>query len=209
MFRLPYERLLRRPLLSTVLFVAGALSAGVVPAFGASALDVVRDSNEQVLAIYESGSSIDAAAEERIFAIIDGVTDYEALADGATDRSCRKLSAEECGVLREVFIELLRVSAVKKLGRYRADSFEYAGEEMTGDGAVVDTVAVFGEERVSLVYHLAPSGDSWRIVNYIVDDVDTVRNYRKQFQRLFGSESFAAVVQRLRDRIEAYRAEGE
>lgn len=208
MFCLNHERGKRFFPVCAVLVHAAALllpAASVADVKGP--MDVVRESNEAVLEIYRTTDTVDAAVEERIFAIIDGVTDYESLADGATARSCRDLSDEQCKTFRDVFIELLRVSSVKKLGRYRADRFEYLAEETTGDGSVVETTAFFGEDEFSLVYHLVSTSDGWRIVNYVVDDVDTVRNYKKQFQRLFSTKSYEEVVQRLRDRIASYEQE--
>jgi len=184
-----------------------ALAAPVRLPAGEAPLEVIRGSNEAILSIYAGAEKIDAAKEAEIFAIIDGVTDFETIATAVTERFCRDLSAGQCREFREVFIELLRVSSVKKLGRYRADRFDYLGEEVGAEEAVVSTVAHYKDERISLVYSLSRSGGGWRIVNYIVDDVDTVRNYRKQFKRLFAEKSFGEVIQRLRDRIAAYRQE--
>jgi phospholipid transport system substrate-binding protein len=201
---------LRRGFAVALLLACAAAVLSSSPAHSADGapLKVVRESNESVLGIYRTVEKIDAAAEEKILAIIDSVTDYESLAGKATDRSCRDLSEEECREFRKVFIELLRISAVKKLGRYRADRFSYLGEELSGDEAVVETVAYFGEDEVSLEYHLDRSGGEWRIVNYVVDDIDTIRNYKKQFNRLFAKKSLEEVLQRLRDRIAQYRQEG-
>ena len=170
-------------------------------------METVRRSNEAVLAIYASGSAVDEAKEREIFRIIDGVTDFDGIASEVTGRFCRDLTEAQCREFGQVFIELLRTSSVKKLGRYRADRFDYLGEQNEGGEAVVETVAHFDEEEVSLVYHLALSGGEWRIVNYVVDGVDTVRNYQKQFTRLFSKEDYVAVVQRLRDRIARYGEE--
>jgi ABC-type transporter MlaC component len=184
-------------------FFAAALCCLASPAGAQEVpLDVVRNSNQAILDIYAGQEKIDQAAEDEIFRIIDSVTDFGIMADA--DRFCPKLSAEECREFKDVFIELLRTSSVKKLGRYRADSFDYVGERKDGEEAVVDTVAHFENERLSLVYYLALSEEQWRIVNYVVDDVDTIRNYRKQFKRLFAKRSYAEVVQRLRDRIASY-----
>ena len=174
---------------------------------GEGPMAVVRESNEAVLEVYRSTEKADAEAEARILAIVDDVTNYEALAEAATERSCNHLETGECETFREVFIELLRISAVKKLGRYRADRFDYLAEEVTEEGAVVETAAFFGEDEVSLVYHLRQSENGWRIVNYVVDDIDTIRNYRKQFKRLFEQEDLEAVLKRLRDRIAKFEAE--
>jgi ABC-type transporter MlaC component len=113
-------------LAGTTFLLATAISCPASPA-GAQEipLDVVRDSNQAVLEIYAGREKIDQAAEEEIFRIIDGVTNFEAMADAVADRFCPKLTGEQCREFKDVFIELLRTSSVKKLGRYRAESFDY------------------------------------------------------------------------------------
>ena len=186
---------------AAILCCAGAASAADSP------LETVRKSNQSVLDIYDSRETIDQAAEDEIFRVIDGVTDFEAMASAAAERSCGDLTGEQCREFKDVFIELLRVSSVKKLGRYRAESFDYLGERKDDGQAVVETTARFGEDDISLVYYLTLGEGQWRITNYVVDDVDTVRNYRKQFKRLFRTKSYDEVVRRLRDRIASYGQE--
>lgn len=191
-----------------VLWTAAAIlcCAGAAPAAD-SPLDTVRNSNQAVLDIYDSRETIDQAAEDEIFSVIEGVTDFESMAGAAAGRSCTDLTEDQCREFKDVFIELLRVSSVKKLGRYRAESFDYLGERRDNEQAVVETTARFGEDDISLVYYLTLGEGKWRITNYVVDDVDTVRNYRKQFKRLFRTKSYDEVVQRLRDRIISYEQE--
>ena len=100
-----------------------------------------------------------------------------------------------------MFTRLLRVSSIKKLGRARAGRFEYDGEKVTGETAVVKSIAFFNEEQVPLNYLMAHRGDTWVIVNYVVDDVDTVRNYRKQFTQLLAKKTFEQVMDQLEKKI--------
>jgi ABC-type transporter MlaC component len=44
-------------------------------------------------------------------------------------------------------------------------------------------------------------------VNYVVDDIDTVRNYRKQFTQLLAKETVEQVIERLEKKIAALEAE--
>jgi phospholipid transport system substrate-binding protein len=170
-------------------------------------LETIRVSNDKVLAIYALHETVNAEAERAIYAVIDEVTDFDGIASSVTSRFCRKLTEEQCRLFGEVFVRLLRTSSTKKLGRYRADGFEYHGEEMEGEGAVVRTTAYFGEDNVSLDYYLDRRDGRWVIVNYVVDDVDTIRNYRKQFTRLFSKKSFERVIERLEERIASYEQE--
>jgi ABC-type transporter MlaC component len=177
------------------------------PAAAATPLEVIKSTNDAVLAIYGKHRAVDAAVEQEVFAVIDLVTDYQALAGAAIDPLCPKLTAGQCTTFKEVFTRLLRVSSIKKLGRARAGRFEYAGESVTGESAVVRSYAYFNDEKVPLDYHMARRGDGWVIVNYVVDGIDTIRNYRKQFTRLFAQETYAQVHERLLRKIAEYEAE--
>jgi phospholipid transport system substrate-binding protein len=179
----------------------------VSPATAATPLEVVRSTNETVLAIYARHPVVDAAVEQEIFAVIDAITDYQALAGAAIDPLCPTLTAAQCTSFKEVFTRLLRVSSIKKLGRARAGRFEYAGEQVTGESAVVRSFAFFSNEKVPLDYHMARRGDDWVIVNYFVDEVDTVKNYRKQFRSLLAKKTFEQVMVQLEKKIASLEAE--
>jgi phospholipid transport system substrate-binding protein len=190
------------------LLVGGVMLLGPASqAWAATPLEVIKSTNDAVLAIYAKNRVVDAAVEKEIFAVIDAVTDYQVLAGDAIDPLCPTLTAAQCTDFKEVFTRLLRVSSIKKLGRARAGRFEYRGEQVTGGSAVVHCFAFFNDESVPLDYHMARRGDSWVIVNYLVDDVDTVKNYRKQFRSLLAKKTFAQVMAQLENKIAALEAE--
>jgi ABC-type transporter MlaC component len=183
------------------------LGLAAADATAATPLEVVRGTNEAVLAIYKKHAAVTPEVEQEVFAAIDPITDYEALAAGAIDSLCPKLTAAQCARFKETFTRLLRVSSVKKLGRARAGRFEYEGERVKGDTAVVRSFAYFNEEKVPLEYQMARRGDSWVVVNYVVDDVDTVRNYRKQFTKLLADKPFEKVIEQLEKKIASLQKE--
>lgn len=197
-------------LLKTARLLFGGAVCVCLAASAASAatpLEIVKGMNDEVLAIYGRQREVTAAVEQEVFAVIDPFTDYEALAGGAIDGLCPKLTAAQCATFKETFTRLLRVSSIKKLGRARAGRFEYAGEQVTGESAVVRSYAYFNEEKVPLTYKMARRGDSWVIVNYVVDDVDTVRNYRKQFTQLLAKKTFEQLMQQLERKIASLESE--
>jgi len=187
--------------LSGLMICGFMVAAPVSQAAAATPLEVIKVTNEAVLAIYGKHRVIDAAVEKEIFAIIDAVTDYQALAGAAIDPLCPKLVAAQCTTFKEVFTRLLRISSIRKLGHARAGRFEYAGEKVTGENAVVRSFAFFNDEKVPLDYHLARRGDTWVIENYFVDEVDTAKNYRKQFRSLLAKKSFEQVIGQLERKI--------
>lgn len=195
--------------------VAGAAPAGAAALQGSSGqstaaaaadspLEVVRESNERILAIYRAADEVDGAVQRRIVGIMDDVTAWERITEEAVAPVCGEMSPAECSELREVFAELLRASSIARLGRYRADRFEYRGQEVEGDCARVDTLAWYEDDDIAIEYELELLDGSWKIVNYVVDGVDTVRNYQKQFARLLRQETPAEVIARLRAKIAEY-----
>lgn len=197
----------RRGCRALALIVAAAAFFHAAGADGSTPEESVRSSNSRVLEIYAANESVDGEMEKNIYGIIDGVTDFREIARSVTSRFCQKLTEGQCQQFNEVFLRLLRVSSIKKLGRYRADRFDYLGEEVDGETAVVRTIAHFKDEEVTLDYSLELKEGQWVIVNYVVDDVDTIRNYRKQFTRLFAKKSFDQVIGKLEERIASYGLE--
>lgn len=171
-------------------------------------LETIRDSNRAILRIFAEGGN-DPQTNARVYAIMEQVTDFGTMSDGAIQRFCADLSNEKCDEFKRVFTELLQVRAVTKAGRYKANTFDYLGEEIDGDEAVVSTTAHYKDDSINLVYELERAEGRWLIVNYIVDGVDTVRSHRKQFTRLLRKETVDDVIARLRRKIAEYQAEGE
>jgi phospholipid transport system substrate-binding protein len=180
---------------------ASAASADQTP------LAVIQESNQKILDIYAAEKEINKEKEEEIIGIMNGVTDFEKISTDTISSFCTKLTPGECGEFNDVFKRLLRISSIKKLGRYRADRFDYLNEEIKGDQAVVRTLAFYKEDQVELDYHLELIDGSWKIVNYVADGVDTIRNYRKQFTRILKKESFRQLIERLEKKIDEYENE--
>ena len=189
--------------LVAMILVAGGFSAVAALAVESSPLETVRESNTEILGIFASGGD-DGDTHARVYAVMDTVTDFAAMADGAIDRFCADLDAATCTEFKATFTHLLRARAVAKAGRYKAGDFEYGNEGIDGTTAVVSTVAKYKDDSVNLVYHLTLRDGSWMIVNYVVDGVDTVRSHRKQFTRLLRKESVDDVIARLQRKIAEY-----
>lgn len=178
-----------------------------VPLFAQTPLDVVKQSNQKILEIYETHKEIDAVTEGQIIQIIESVTDFGEISRRTLDQFCADMTLQECEELDRTFQMLLKISSIKKLGRYRADRFDYLDEKVAGTQAVVKTIAYYQDDQVELDYHLRNVNGAWLVVNYVADGVDTIRNYRKQFLRILKKENPSQLIARLKDKIDEYRKE--
>ena len=194
-----------------LLVLAVAQTAAQPPAPGP--LESVRRSNEKVRSILAGSGPADPRTDRSLAEAVDEATAFGLISRRATEGFRERMTETEYAEFDRTFRELLRTSSLRKLGRYRADRFEYAGEEVRGDTALVRTVAHYERDSVRLDYRMERIGGRWLIVDYVVDDVETVRNYRKQFARLFAANDAAGVIRKLRAKIaeidEERRAERE
>lgn len=200
------DRLRSISVAALVLTISFGTSALGQAAEDESPLVIIQESNEAIHAILADNPVLEGEAEAAVYELMDAVTDFRRMADAAIDDLCAE-GTEKCDEWKQVFGDLLRIRSIKGLGRYRADRFDYLSEEIDGETAVVNTLAYFEDDEVTLDYELAATDSGWVIVNYIVDDVDTVRSYNRRFQRLLRAETVDDIIQRLRESIAEHESE--
>jgi len=196
-----------KKLLFTSIIVTIALSFSTLYSAPKSPLLVIKSSNSRVQNLLKGVDTVGPATEKKIYGILDTVTSWSYISRNATRLSCAKLTTAQCRTFNNTFQRLLKVSSIKKTGRYRAEGFEYLGQNIYGSRAIVRTIAIYKKDRVTLNYHLNFVGGRWLITNYVVDDVDTIRNYKKQFRLMFARKSYTQVVSTLNKRISRYEKE--
>lgn len=166
-----------------------------------TALEVIKSSNQEILDLYRRHDRIDSSVKEQMVRIIEKVTDTEKISHDIIEKSCLRFDTDQCRELDNICRRLLRLSVLGKLGRFRAGRFEYMGEEISDKSAVVRTRVYDQSDSVAIDYRLELREDGWKIVNYFTDGIDTVRNYRKQFSRLFARYPYETAMNRLRRKI--------
>jgi phospholipid transport system substrate-binding protein len=170
-------------------------------------MQLIHSSNDKILSIYQKSKHMDQQVQKKIFSVMEGVTDFATIGKRATEGFCSGNSKALCSEFQKTFIELLKLNGLRKLGNYRADRFDYKGKEIKGNVAIIKTIAYYKDDSIQLSYVLERRGDSWRIVDYIADGVDTIRNYRQQFRRILEKSSLSELVARLKDKVGEYRQE--
>jgi ABC-type transporter MlaC component len=170
-------------------------------------LGVVRDANTKILTIYRLSPTANKTISSNIQVVMDQITDFKTIAERTTQKICAKNSDELCNSLKGEFIKLLKLTATKKMGRYRADRFEYHGEEVIAEQAVVKTTAHYQEDSVQLDYILEKKDGKWFVVNYIADEVNTIQNYQSQFNRIVRKNSVEFLVKRLKKKNNQHQKE--
>ena len=169
-------------------------------------LQVIRDSNDAILAAFGDDDEITEEEKTRAFAAMDKVTDFGLMSDRAIDARCTD-AGELCQVWKQTFADLLRARALSDAGRYRADKFEYLSETIDRGRATVYTLAFRDGEDYTLDYELTVQEGSWKIVNWIFDEVNTVDSYDRQFKRMLRKgRTVEELIDILQRRTEEFRS---
>ena len=84
----------------------------------------------------------------------------------------------------DLFRELLQRTYVQKLLLFENPDFVYASQQLTGNGATVDTKIVTPRDQFDVSYRLTPAGDNWIATAITVEDVSLTANLGSQLSDL-------------------------
>ena len=91
--------------------------------------DVIRSSNVRMSRILRPGHTITPADREEMARILTEVTDFERVSERVLGPRWNAMPAAERADFTAAFIRLVAANAIAKMGRYRAERFEYPGRD--------------------------------------------------------------------------------
>jgi phospholipid transport system substrate-binding protein len=105
-----------------------------------------------------------------------------------------------------LFTELLQRTYLSKVDQYNSE-MTFQDDVVNGDQAVVRSTLLLGKgNEMSLDYRMHNSRDRWQVYDISIDGISLVANYRSQFNKIVRTESYEALVARLRTRQVGFAA---
>ena len=148
-----------------------------------------------------------AAEKKKLEEAVTGSIDFGEMARAALGSAWAERSPAEQKEFAQAFEALVRGSLLRRVNIYRVDGVNYDEETVTGASGSARTTVRLRDATTEVGYSFAKSGASWRIVDYSVDGVSTVRNYRSQFSKILAKNGFPALMARVRKRTSEIQAE--
>jgi phospholipid transport system substrate-binding protein len=163
--------------------------------------EVVRRLGDRVLAVLRDGTLPADRKRERIMDIAKEGVDFDTLARLVLGRNAPRFSPDELARFREEFRRHLSVTYGNTVEAYKDEDFEITGdrEEARGDWTVKTTIRRAAAD-VLVDYRLRRSEDVWKIIDFVVEGVSLVSNFRSQFQELLSSRTPSALISLLQDK---------
>jgi len=98
----------------------------------------------------------------------------------------------------DLFRELLQRTYVQKLLLFENPDFVYAGQQLAGNGATVDTKIVTPRDQFDVSYRLIRAGDNWVATAITVEDVSLTANLGSQLSDLLARMSVDDLLKLMR-----------
>jgi len=187
--------------LAAWIMVAGAVAA---PAMGPR--DTVETAVTRVITLLQDADDASTApakqqADRRteVRKIARDLFDFEEVTRRTLSRHWAARSPEERAEFVTLFTDLLERSYVNRVEAYAGENISYLGEAVdAGFATVRSRVTTQRRTEIALDYRLHFRDGRWRIYDLQIDGVSFVSTYRSQFDRIIQSESYAALLERMR-----------
>jgi phospholipid transport system substrate-binding protein len=155
----------------------------VVPATAATPLDYTRTILEQVHTIVAGNQTQDQKLTA-LTALLSKFLDTDAMGREALGQHWSSFTPAQQKEFLALFRKLFQQTYVQTLLLFQNPDFVYAGEQVTGSGAIVDTKIVTPRDQFDVSYRLIPAGEKWLAIAITVESVNLTTNLSNQFNRL-------------------------
>ena len=105
-----------------------------------------------------------------------------------------------------LFKRLLENSYASKIENYKDEKINYVEEIVKGKYAMVRTQIVRKDGVVDVDYKMLKDGSQWLVYDFVIEGVSLIRNYKSQFSKIISTESYAALVSKLRKKVDELEA---
>lgn len=142
-----------------------------------------------------------ASRRAEIRRIADSLFDFTEMSRRALGRHWADRTAAERDEFVQLFGDLMARAYIGKMDRYTGEPIAYIGERVDGDEATVQSQVITAKgSRIPVEYRLQRGSEGWTAYDIFIEHVSLVGTYRSQFDRVIRTESFASLLERLREK---------
>jgi phospholipid transport system substrate-binding protein len=173
------------------------------PAAAGAPTDQLRQRVDEVIRVLEDPTLKEKSAERRatVRKIAEDIFDYRDASRRALGAHWNARTPQEREEFAKLFADLLDRAYVGKIDVYQGEKVSYIGETMDGETATVKTrIVTKNGTPVPVDYRMHTRDGRWAVYDVIIEGVSLVANYRSQFNKVVQTESYQALVEKLRAR---------
>jgi phospholipid transport system substrate-binding protein len=191
----------RRPLaIACALLLAGLCGRAAAEQ---SPRDVVQSTSDEVLAVLADKGLSKEARREKVKAIVLQNVDFDTLSRLVLARNWNQFSPQQQQDFEREFQGHLAATYGRRLDDYHNEKVAIVGDrrEPNGDWTVQTKILRGGGSNdISVDYRLRQSNGQWKMIDFIIEQVSLVANFRSQFQEIISSGGPEHLLQVLREK---------
>jgi phospholipid transport system substrate-binding protein len=131
--------------------------------------------------------------------ISESIFDYQDTARRSLAQHWNDRTPEEQREFVQLFADLLERAYFSKIDHYQGEKVRYGAETIDGNEALVKTTIVTNSGTdVPVDYRMHLGNGRWLVYDVVIEGVSLVSNYRAQFNKIIRTESYQALVKKLR-----------
>ncbi|NWF73859.1 MAG: ABC transporter substrate-binding protein [Nitrospirae bacterium] len=111
------------------------------------------------------------------------------------------LSDKERQEFVNLFVQLIRDTVANKIDQYYGEQIFYLIEQREGGFAQVKTHLIGPKVDTSLDFRLENQSGKWLVYDVVIDGISSVRNYRTQFSQIIRDNTYARLVEKMKQRV--------
>jgi phospholipid transport system substrate-binding protein len=183
-----------------------ALAVGATPdAWAGPPADQVRRQLDQVVKILaEPGLKREGREPERrakVRAFVDEIFDFTEMTRRTLAQHWQTRTEAERSEVVRLFSDLIEHVYYSKLATYSGEKIAVLGDAIDADQATVRTRIITQQgSEIPVDYRMLRRGEQWLVYDVAVEGVSLVANYRMQFNKIIQSQSYRALVDKLRSK---------
>jgi phospholipid transport system substrate-binding protein len=175
----------------------------VTPAIAGAPTEQLRQRIDQVIKVLDEPALRDKPPERQaaIRKIAEDIFDYPDAARRALGAHWSARAPQEREEFVRLFADVLDRAYVSKIDLYQGEKVGYLGDTIDADQATVKTrIATKKGSEVPIDYRMHLNNGRWLVYDVIIEGVSLVANYRNQFNKIVQTESYQALVDKLRSK---------
>jgi phospholipid transport system substrate-binding protein len=167
-----------------------------------AAEEFLKSNLDAVFMILQKKDLSQQAKSSEVVEIVTPMFDFELMAKLSLGKKYwPDLSQDQKERFTELFIERLRRSYLNKLTAYTDEKVVYELPVAVKKKVHVPTQLISKGNKISMLYKLYSSSNSWKIYDIEIEGVSIIRSYRSQFKEILQKGTFDDLLQKMEEPV--------
>ena len=167
-----------------------------------AAEEFIMSNLDAVFTILQKEDLSQQAKEGEVVEIVTPMFDFELMAKLSLGKNYWPgLSHSQKERFIEQFVARLRQSYLNKLTAYTNEKIIYESPVAVKKKVHVPTLLISKGKKISMLYKLYPSNNTWKIYDVEIQGVSIIRSYRSQFNEILQNGTFDDLLQKMQKSV--------